>query len=158
MAADGSRAPAVAKQANASSIADVSLSEGGTLSGQVLNPQGGPLTQTVVTVHSPIAQVASAVTDVQGNFSIHGLQGGVYQIKCGESSGAFRLWTAGTSPPSANKGLMVVVGGPIDRGQSPRPIGCPTNGQVVMATLLILGSAGAIVAIAEGKQEQPSGS
>jgi hypothetical protein len=176
MAAEGSRAPVLASQAETPSILDVSLGEGGTLNGQVLNAQGGPVSQTVVTVRSPAANVSSAVTDMQGYFSIPGLQGGVYEVKCGGSSGAFRLWTANASPPSANKGVLLVIGGPVSRGQcsvgqccpgqsspgqcrsGPRPPGLPTNGQVVLAGLLILGAAGGAIAIAVGNQAQPSGS
>jgi hypothetical protein len=172
-AAEGSRTPVQASAAaEAPSISDVALDAAGTLSGQVLNAQGNPMTKALVTLRSPVADVASAVTDHEGRFEIHGLPGGVYEVTSGGSSGVFRLWTAAASPPSANKGILIVAGGPVSRGQcgqccppqrqcnpaGPRVIGTPTNGQVVLAGLLILGAAGGIVAVVMGNQEQPSGS
>jgi hypothetical protein len=172
MAADAGQAPVPASAAQSPSILDVSLGDSGTLNGQVLNPEGNPLVKTTVSVRSPAGDTASAVTDLQGCFSIRGLQGGVYEVRCGENSGAFRLWTANASPPSATKRVLIVAGGAVNRGQcgqccpgqrcspyaGPRPPGSLTNGQILVAGALILGVAGGIVAIAVGKQEQPSGS
>ena len=170
-AAEARRTPLLASATETPSILDVSLGDGAALSGQVLDAQGAPLAQTTVTVRRFGADVASAVTDTQGWFSVRGLQGGVHEVTCGGSSAVCRAWTADASPPSANKSILIVAGGPVSRGQypprqfpsgprpsGPRPLPPITNGQVVIAGLLVLGAAGAIVGIALGTQEQPSGS
>jgi Carboxypeptidase regulatory-like domain len=166
LAADAGRTPAPASAAETPSIMDVVLGEGRALSGQVLDAQGAPLAQTLVTVRGSGSGVASAVTDAQGYFSVRGLQGGVYEVTSGGSSAVFRVWTAGAGPPSARKSVLIVAAAPVGRGQypagprpaGPRPPGPITNGQVVIAGLLILGATGAIVAISLGNQQQPSGS
>jgi hypothetical protein len=161
LAADAGRTPVAASAAETPSIMDVVLGEGRALSGQVLDAQGAPMTQTLVTVRGSGSGVASAVTGRQGYFSIRGLQGGVYEVTSGGSSAVFRVWTAGAAPPAANKSVLIVAAGPVSRGQypaGPRPLRPITNGQVVIAGLLILGATGAIVAISLGNQQQPSGS
>jgi hypothetical protein len=170
-AADASQSPVQASPEETPTILDVSLGEGGILSGQVLNADGGPMARAIVTVRSSGSDVASAVTDRQGYFAFHGLQGGVYEVNSAGSSGVFRLWTADASPPLANKDVLIVADGPVNRGQccskrcsppgrcysGPRTAGPITNGQVVLATLVVAGIAGGIVAVAVS-HEQKSGS
>jgi carboxypeptidase family protein len=168
-AADAAPATAQATAAEAPTIADVSLGEGGTLSGQVLDAEGNPVADTGVTVSSAGRNVATATTDAEGHFAIGGLSGGVYEVASGENSGLFRLWTAHASPPSANQAILIVTGNPVARGQYPgqpfygpryrpviyrcRPI---TNGQIV-TTLAFAGLVGGIIAVAVNN-EKPSGS
>jgi hypothetical protein len=123
------------------------------------------------------ANVASAVTDRQGQFSVRGLRGGVYEVSSGGSSQAFRVWTASASPPSANESVTIVAGDPVNppqnypvnrvqnypasRGQyysgpgTPAPI---TNGQVVLGTLTVAGIIGGIIAFSVSAREKTSGS
>ncbi|HEX4145191.1 MAG TPA: carboxypeptidase-like regulatory domain-containing protein [Pirellulales bacterium] len=117
LAADAAPTPVLAAAAETPSILDVSLGDGGTLSGQVLDTQGVPLAKTTVTVRSAGSETASAVTDAQGSFAISGLKGGVYEVTTAGGSGTFRLWTADASPPSANKQVLIVAGGQTTRGQ-----------------------------------------
>jgi Carboxypeptidase regulatory-like domain len=115
--AAGNQTPLLASSAETQSILDVSLGDGGTLSGQVLDVQGAPIAQTTVTVRNSGSDPASAVTDAQGSFSVAGLKGGVYEVTVNGASGTFRLWTAAASPPSANKGVLIVSGAQTTRGQ-----------------------------------------
>ena len=178
-----SRVPAGA--APTPSILDVSFGAEGTLTGQVLNAQGAPLAQNLVTVRRSGFDVASAVTDKQGMFAVRGLQGGVYEVRSAGGSGVFRLWTANTSPPATHSGVLIVAGEQVSRGQCcpgqccpgqccpnpccPNPCGrpcgfCPwnpgtlTNGHLLVGTLLVLGVAGGIVAISVNNQSQQSAS
>jgi len=98
--ADG-RAPAVV---------DVALSDGGTLHGQVVDPQGNPLSRTAVSIQQFDREVANTVTDPSGRFRATGLSGGTYRIVAGQATGTFRLWAPNTAPPSARPAALVVPG------------------------------------------------
>jgi Carboxypeptidase regulatory-like domain len=165
-AADVGRTPAPNAAAQKSSILDVRLGQRGTLAGQVVDAQGRPLALTKVNVRSAgsATDMAGAVTDFEGRFSVQNLPGGVYEVSSGGGSGVFRLWTGAASPPSANQAVLIVAGGTVNRAQyyagnnyGWRPW-CPriTNGEVVMGALLIAGVAGGIVAIAEGSGNHES--
>jgi hypothetical protein len=150
-AADASRTPVLASAAETQSILDVSLGEGGTLVGQVLDVQGAPMAQANVTVSSSGAKVASAVTDSEGSFSVGGLHGGVYEVTTDAGSGTFRLWTADAGPPSANKKVLIVAGGQTTRGQFFR-------GPNKAGALLMVGLLGGIVAAGIITAAQPPSS
>jgi hypothetical protein len=159
-AADGNPTPMRASTPQSPTILDVSLGEGGTLSGQVLNGQGAPLPKTTVAVRSSTGDSASTVTDVQGHFSIGGLRGGAYEVTCSGNSGIVRLWTADASPPSANKAVLIVAG-PVARGQyyqtpCPRPL---THGQILLGTLTLGALIGGVTAWAiteHNSEHEPS--
>lgn len=103
--------------AQAKPVTDVALGAGGTLTGQVLDEQGVVLDGAVVSVAQGKADVATAVTDQQGQFVAAGLRGGVYRIVAGQGEGTFRLWAPGTAPPSAKETATVVSGNEVARGQ-----------------------------------------
>ena len=119
IAAQPAATPIAAHPAAAPPIADVTLGKGGSLSGQVVDAQGAPLAQTTVTVRSAGTDVATTVTDAQGNFSVAGLKGGVVETNAAGSSSVLRAWTADASPPSSNKSVVTVACRPVVRGQSP---------------------------------------
>ncbi|HTU26047.1 MAG TPA: carboxypeptidase-like regulatory domain-containing protein, partial [Pirellulales bacterium] len=146
-------------------ILDVSLGDGGMLRGQVVNGEGTPLAQTLVVIRSGANDSASTLTDRQGYFVVQGLHGGLYEVSSAGGSGMFRVWTAAASPPSANRSVLIVAGGDVNRGQcccqgpcrcgkcqrrcdpgygGPRVPGWPTNGQVVLGVAVVLGIAGGI--------------
>ena len=161
LAADASRAAVQASRPETPAVLDVGLGEGGTLVGQVVNAQGAPLAKASVTVRCSGSAVASAVTDRQGSFAVGGLQGGVFEVNSAGGSGVYRLWTAGASPPSANKGVLIVGGEPVSRGQyyAGRYYRSRfTNGQIVFGTAIILGVTAAVVAASLSNQAQLSGS
>jgi hypothetical protein len=140
----------------ATSIQDVALAPGGTLQGQVLNPQGIPLAQTRVSVLSGGQEVASTHTDADGNFVVNNLRGGSYTVIAGDGGGIYRLWTDNSAPPHAGGRVLIVSGRSVARGQLGGGAGLlsPTG-------LAILGFAGGITAAGlatQGNQENLTGS
>ena len=98
---------------------DVALAEGGTLIGQVVNPEGAALPDVPVSLWSKDQKVATAKTDATGGFAVRGLRGGVYQVVAGSGRREFRFWKPGTAPPLARQGVLVVAGGDTVRGNLP---------------------------------------
>jgi Carboxypeptidase regulatory-like domain len=109
--------PIAAGAVAASSIVDVRLNTSGMLVGQVVDAQGASMSQATVTLRGTSSEAFSTVTNAQGAFSLAGLHGGVYEASAGGGSTVLRVWTAEASPPSANKSVMIVSGGPVARGQ-----------------------------------------
>ena len=98
----GSR-PAVAATAPSGSaqsptISDVSLGEGGILTGQVLTGQGAPLPQSTVIVRGIGSEAITTISDPQGRFAIRGLKGGTYEVVSGGGYGVFRAVDAQCQP------------------------------------------------------------
>jgi hypothetical protein len=102
--------------------ADVALRPGGFLLGQAVDAQGAPVAGKPVSIRQQGNEVVATTTDPAGYFLVKGLRGGTYEIAVGESQGVFRLWAAGTAPPSAEEGALVVAGAAPVRGQG-GPIG-----------------------------------
>ncbi len=69
----------------APTVLDVSLGDGGMLSGQVVDAQGRPMAQTPVVVRGASGQVAVAGTDGGGRFQFRGLPGGLYEVTAAEA-------------------------------------------------------------------------
>ena len=108
---------AMADQPTAANIRDVALGQGGTLEGVVIDAQGVPISGTVVECHRGSRVVGHSKTDTLGHFQLRGLPGGVYHISAAGGGSVFRLWRAGTSPPSAKTGVLIVCVGSYLRGQ-----------------------------------------
>jgi hypothetical protein len=104
--------------APAAAVSDVALAPGGVFSGQVVDAQGQPQAGSSVKVCQQQQVVATATTDPQGEFSIRGLQGGMYQVVTGQGMQSFRLWAPETAPPGARQSALLVAGGETLRGQS----------------------------------------
>ena len=100
-----------------SSVSDVALSEGGALVGKVVNAQGKTMDGAVVTISQGQKQVARVVTDDKGAFTVTEMRGGVYQIKAGDGTSVYRVWTAEAAPPSARPQALVVTNPQVVRGQ-----------------------------------------
>jgi len=98
-------------------VTDVALADGGTLVGQVVDRQGLPLTGAAVVVRQNEQEFASTVSDVNGQFRLSGLRGGLYQITAGQGVGTYRLWAPNTAPPTAQSSALVVSGDELVRGQ-----------------------------------------
>lgn len=98
-------------------IADVALTSGGVFSGQVVDAQGQPQAGSNVVVSQQQQVVATTTTDQNGQFSIRGLQGGVYQVASGQGMKLYRLWAPDTAPPGARQSALVVTGDQVVRGQ-----------------------------------------
>jgi len=114
-----------AVQANqAPAVTDVTLHQspqGNILLGQVRNPQGAVQANVVAALYGNGKRLAESKTDRNGYFSFGNLRGGVYQVTAAGGGGAYRVWTPGTAPPSAQRGALVVAGTDVIRGQC-RPL------------------------------------
>jgi hypothetical protein len=116
-------------------VIDVALSDGGVMLGQVVDTSGVPKSRVPVALHSGQQQVGVAKTDANGYFAFSGLRGGVYQVVAAEGHGAYRAWTPGTAPPTAQQGALVVAGEDLTRGQCGR-LGCWLSNPWVLAGII----------------------
>jgi len=105
--------------ANAPTVIDVTLHEGGLLVGQVVDPQGRPVAEAAVSLQDTQRELAACQTNQDGYFALQGLRGGVCQVVVAEGRGFYRLWVPGTAPPNCQAGALVVAGQDAVRGQIP---------------------------------------
>ncbi len=134
--ADNSPVRPAAKVQQGSSLPDVSLTAGGTLSGRVVDHTGKVLEGAQVTLRQDKKEITTTVTNKDGIYSFKSLKGGVYQVSSGNTDGVFRVWAEKTAPPSAKEHALLVMGENGARGQ----FGCCDP------TLIIL-TAGVIAAV-----------
>jgi len=107
---------------------DVTLHKGGVLLGQVVDAQGASVALTPVSLYSGGKEVARTRSDQTGKFTVSGLKGGVYRVVSANNQDTYRLWSPQTAPPAAQRGLMLVSGKDIVRGQGGGgPFGGVTN-------------------------------
>jgi hypothetical protein len=106
-----------ASPAPASPVADVALRDGGVLIGQVVDAQGAALGSVPVSLRYQDRELAAAKTSKEGYFAFKDLRGGVYQLTAAQGQGVYRVWSAGTAPPAAQEGALVVSGDKVVRGQ-----------------------------------------
>jgi hypothetical protein len=100
-----------ASPAPAPAVIDVAMADGGVLHGQVVDLQGSNTAGVPISVRSQNQEVVRTTTAKDGQFTVQGLRGGVYQVAAGEGQGVYRLWTAKAAPPSAQKNAIVFTGG-----------------------------------------------
>jgi len=132
----------LAAGAVSAAIVDVAMVSPGTVLGQVLDSQGAMVPKTRVSFRSTTGEIASTMTDEQGQFTQAGLaQGGVYEVAAAEGRGLYRVWQPGTAPPAAQPRALIIARGRLVRGQSGTPFWSLTN------PLLVGGLVGAAVAI-----------
>ncbi len=102
-------------------VTDVALRDGGLLLGQVIQPEGVPLANTPVTLHSGGKELATGVTNPAGFFAFSGLVTGTYQVVASTGMGTCQAWTADAAPPAAHSGILIVAGpGPVRGQHEPR--------------------------------------
>lgn len=128
-AADPTPAKASSRVAK-TTIRDVALGANGTLSGLIVDEQGYPLSGAVVTVHQGKKVLGRTVAGKSGTFTVSRLRAGVYQVTAGSSTEVFRVWAENTAPPAAKKGLLMVVGNQVVRGQGFGGGGLSTGGLI----------------------------
>jgi hypothetical protein len=138
--------PVVRAQSGAETAAvlDIALANGGELRGQVVNPQGLPVADSAVSVQSMGVEVATAKTDADGQFVVHGLRGGSYSIQVGADGGVYRVWAPQTAPQGANQRVLIVSGQQAARGQNKTTN--TSGGWFSRGGLFMLGIMGGIVA------------
>lgn len=98
-------------------VVDVALGERGTVVGQVVDSQGVGVAERRVVLWQGSRAIASATSDARGYFDLEAGQAGVYQLAAGDSAVVVRVWAAGTAPPVAQRGVLLVSGHEVYRGQ-----------------------------------------
>jgi len=105
-------------------IADVALENDGALLGQAVTAQGQPVAGATVLLDNGREQ-ASTTTDARGRFRFADVRGGAYRVRTNQQTKLCRVWKAGTAPPAANKGVLIVDGKQAVLGQyCSSPVGC----------------------------------
>jgi hypothetical protein len=61
--------------------------------------------------------IATATSDDNGNFAVHGLRNGGHVVNTGEEKELVRFWSSDVAPPNASARLIMVVDEEIVRGQ-----------------------------------------
>ncbi len=102
-----------------SSTLDVVLTADRSLQGQLVDPNGAPISGSQVRLLSRGRTVAVAETGPQGEFQMRSVRGGVHQLVTDRGVAMLRCWTPETAPPSALKEVMLVSDGKTLRGQQP---------------------------------------
>lgn len=138
-------------------VADIALTDGGLMTGKVVNAQGAPIAKTSVSLQQAGQEIATAVTNEEGAFAVQGLRGGLYQVVSNGGVVSYRLWAPNTAPPAANQSALIVTGQEILNGQYCGPNSCPPgqgggNGGGIMGwvrehPLLVAGGIAAAIAI-----------
>jgi hypothetical protein len=96
---------------------DIALGQGGTLQGQVLSPEGAPVSEANVLVWYQNANVATTKTNAKGEFAISGLHDGAHFVEVGGQVVNARLWKQGTAPPASKSNVMFVSDAKVARAQ-----------------------------------------
>lgn len=99
-------------------INDVALGNGGTLLGQVVDPQGLGVAGAQVVVLQQGQKPVQTVADKTGTFQLVGLKGGTAQVATTGGQGVYRLWAANTAPATARHSALVLSNGSVVRGQA----------------------------------------
>ena len=98
---------------------DVSLQEGGQLSGQLVGQDGRAIARQTVFVLRQGALVGASQTDIAGRFAVRGLPGGVYEVRSSQGGAMLcRCWAPQTAPPSATASLLLSNNSQVVRGQT----------------------------------------
>lgn len=98
-------------------VVDVAMLNGNVLVGQLVNSNGKGVSDTQVLLQQDNKTVVTLKTDKQGVFAVKGVPGGVYQLATKDTQGVYRLWAPQTAPPTAQKGVLLVSGNGVVRGQ-----------------------------------------
>ena len=78
--------------APAAQVADVALSPGGMLHGQIVDSSGAGVAGVLISVRQQNQVVAQATSDATGRFEVAGMPGGMFQLTTEHGQGSYRLW------------------------------------------------------------------
>lgn len=101
----------------ANSILDIRLGKDGALTGRTINHNGNAVVGATVVIKQDQQVVGESVTDEHGNFAVHNLKSGIYEVSCGATKGTYRAWIDKAAPPSAKPHSILVLGENGARGQ-----------------------------------------
>ena len=132
-------------------VLDIGLKDG-ALKGRVVDHSGAPAGNTTVVVRQGDKEVAKTTTDAQGQFTVAGLKGGVYEVASGKTVGAYRVWQESAAPPAAKEQALLVLGQNGERGQ----FGAIGGGVLLIGAIAIAALVVAIVALDRANDEPES--
>jgi len=136
-----------------SQVVDIALQGDGVLVGQSLSANGMPRLAASITLVQDSKLVAETRANPDGEFSIAGLRGGVYELRTDKTSRMVRLWSPRSAPPSAVDAAILIDGDEVIRGQFGGP---PSPFAIQPADVLFWSIVGAGVgipiAVAENKK------
>lgn len=89
-------------------VTDVALQAEGAMIGRVVDSRGAAQPGREVSVLQAQRVVATARTNQDGDFAVGGLVGGSYVVKTANCSTIVRAWTAYATPPTAQRGILLV--------------------------------------------------
>lgn len=95
---------------------DIVLQDG-VMRGTIVDPASHPIAGQPVRLYYQDTQIAEAVSNSRGEFSISGLRNGSHTLACGSNRNHLRFWGADAAPPAASQRAMIVVGHQIVRAQ-----------------------------------------
>jgi hypothetical protein len=141
---------------SAPQVLDVQLGPGGTLTGQLVDPQGRVVPGSPVILSSKGLQ-AEARTDHRGVFVFTRLRRGLYVVSAGNSDAVCRVWERTAAPPSAGQGILLVYHGQAVRGQGPlcESIKCVGKHPLLTGAIIATAIVVPIVAVNESKPSSP---
>ena len=97
-------------------LADIAIGQDGQLEGTLLDAKGQARPNVKVVAQQGGNVVATTRSDQTGRFRLGGLKGGLYEFHTDNGAVTYRVWSAGTAPPSA-KNQLLIVDTPTVRGQ-----------------------------------------
>jgi hypothetical protein len=109
-------APVLGEEAVQLRSRDVVL-HSGSLSGVVLDRQARPVRGLPVRLFYGKNLIATATSDDNGNFAVHGLRNGGHIVNTGAEKELVRFWSSDVAPPAASARMVVVVDEQVVRGQ-----------------------------------------
>ena len=118
-------------------VADVRLTPGNILSGQIVDRNGQPRAGARVALFARRQVAARATTDKQGRFQVRLNRGGVYQLKSEQTQTVLRVWTNQAAPASAKPRILVIADQTLTRGQ----LGGFSGGIDVLSAAVLAGTA-----------------
>lgn len=116
LAQSGKPGVSLVSKSDAKLAADVVLIQG-ALTGRVVDHTGTPLKNREVVVKQGEKEIAKAMTNEKGIFTVANVRPGTYTATAGNTGGNFRVWSEKTAPPVAKGHALLVMGENGARGQ-----------------------------------------
>ena len=99
-------------------VIDVAMVKADTFVGQVVNAQGKPVENSIVSLRQGKNEIARTISGENGMFAVKNVHAGTYTVVAGQGGGVYRLWAENTAPPKAlQKAVVIAEKGVTVRGQ-----------------------------------------